>query len=58
MNRWLELLLAVVLISAPILVGMMLSLGEAIKNFIIGAVAIVVFISGIIFLILAVSDFK
>ena len=52
------MLLAVVLISAPILVGMMLSLGEAIKNFIIGAVAIVVFISGIIFLILAVSDFK
>ena len=57
MNKWLMLLIAVILIALPIALTIILDLWAAIKIFLIGAVVIAVFLIGIFMLILSISEF-
>ena len=64
MNKWMELLLGLVLIIAPIVLafggaeGGVWGLGTAALEFLKGALMWIVFVFGLLFIILGISDLK
>ena len=59
MNKWIELLLGIILIAAPIMVALAYSSwGLATLTFLMGGVVVFVFLIGIMFVMLGISDFS
>lgn len=59
MNKWLELLLGIILILVPILVAFSWKgWGQAAIDFIQGGLVVGVILLGLLFIILGISDFK
>ncbi len=58
MNKWIELIIGLVLLAVSIVVPICLHLGEAVKQFIIGGLVVFVFLLGLLFLAMAISDMR
>lgn len=58
MNKWVELIIGLVLIAVSIVVPIYFHLGEAVKQFIIGGVIVFMFLLGLLFLAIAISDMR
>ena len=59
MNKWIELLLGIILIAAPIMVALAYtSWGSAALTFLMGGLVVLVFLIGIMFVMLGISDFS
>ncbi len=59
MNKWLELLLGLVLIAAPILFALQFpAWGIATLSFIMGGLVVLVVLIGLMFVMLGISDFS
>ena len=57
MNKWLELLVGLVLLLAPIIVALSyLNWGQATVQFLMGGVIIVIALIGLMFIMLGISD--
>ena len=60
MNKWIELLLGIILIAAPVMVAFAFSAswGLATLTFLMGGLVVFVFLIGIMFVMLGISDFS
>ncbi len=62
MNKWLELLIGIILVVIPILAAVFdwfsINLGQATLDFIKGGIVIVVILIGILLVVLGISDIK
>jgi hypothetical protein len=57
MNKWLELLVGLILLLAPIVIALQYSAwGQATLQFIMGGVVVLVALIGLMFIMLGISD--